>query len=128
MAKNELILCDTNIFINLFRGNTNVKVILERIGNDNIAFSIITFAEIMYGTSKTQLPAIKVFFEQLTPVDLDTDISKEFKGLILSYAFSHRIGIPDTLIAATAISQGLTLYTENKKDFDFIPGIKFFKP
>lgn len=127
MAKSEMILCDTNVFINLFRGDANIKATLEKIGDENIAFSIITFAEILYGTPKSQLPAIKSFFEQLTPIDLDQDISREFKGLILSYAFSHRIGIPDTLIAATAISQGLTLFTENKKDFDFIPGIKFFK-
>lgn len=128
MAKNEMILCDTNIFINLFKGKADVKATLDKIGNENIAFSIITFAEIIYGTPKTKLHAIKAFFEQLTLVDLDTDISKEFKRLILSYAFSHRVGIPDTLIAATAISQGLTLLTENKKDFDFVPGIKFYKP
>jgi len=116
-----------NIFINLFKGVDTVKAALDKIGNDNIAFSIITFAEIIYGTKKTELPAIKKFFSQLRLIDLDTDISKQFNGLILSYAFSHRVGIPDALIAATAISQGLTLYTENKKDFDFIPGLKFYK-
>jgi hypothetical protein len=31
-------------------------------------------------------------------------------------------------IGATSISFGLVLYTENKKDFDFIPEIKFHKP
>lgn len=128
MAKNEVILCDTNIFINLFRGQQSVKATLDKIGNGNIAFSIITYAEIIYGTPKAKLPAVKSFFAQLTLVDLDTDVSKQFKAIILSYSFSHRVGIPDSLIAATAISQGLTLYTENKKDFDFIPGIKFYKP
>ncbi len=128
MAKNEMILCDTNIFVKLFRGDAGVKATLDKIGNDNIAFSIITFAEILYGTPKTKLSAIKAFFGRLKLIDLDTDISKEFNGLILSYTFSHRTGIPDTPIAATAISQGLTLFTENRKDFDFIPGIKFYKP
>lgn len=122
-----MILCDTNVFINLFKGKQETKSILDKIGNENLAFSIITFAEIIYGTPKSQLPGIKAFFEQLTLVDLDVKISREFKRLILSYAFSHRVGIPDSLIAATAISQGLTLFTENKKDFDFIPGIKFYK-
>ena len=127
MAKNEMIICDTNIFINLFRGQEKTKMALNKIGNDNIAFSIITYAEIIYGTPKTKLLPIKSFFDQLTLIDLDTDISKLFKGLVLSYSFSHKVGIPDTLIAATAISQGMALYTENKKDFDFIPGIKFYK-
>lgn len=128
MAKNEIILCDTNIFIHLFRGKANIKAALDKIGNDKIAFSIITYAEIIYGTPKAKLSSIKTFFEQLTLIDLDTDISREFKGIVLSYSFNHHIKIPDVLIAATAINQGVPLFTENKKDFDFIPGIKFHKP
>lgn len=38
-----MILCDTNIFINLFKGKAEVKATLDKIGNENIAFSIITF-------------------------------------------------------------------------------------
>jgi len=61
MAKNEMILCDTNIFINLFRGEQNVKTALDKIGNNNIALSIITYAEIIYGTPKTKIPIIRSF-------------------------------------------------------------------
>jgi predicted nucleic acid-binding protein len=35
--------------------------------------------------------------------------------------------ISDSFIAATAIKQDLCLYTDNKKDFNFIEGIKFYK-
>ena len=35
--------------------------------------------------------------------------------------------ISDTIIAATAIENDLFLYTDNKKDFNFIDGIKFHK-
>jgi predicted nucleic acid-binding protein len=35
--------------------------------------------------------------------------------------------ISDSFIAATAIKQDLFLYTDNKKDFNFIEGIKFYK-
>jgi predicted nucleic acid-binding protein len=44
-AKNEMILCDTNIFINLFRGNVKTKKALEKIGSENIALSTITYAD-----------------------------------------------------------------------------------
>ena len=47
MAKNEVILCDTNIFINLFKGQLKVKTALDKIGKENIALSIITYAEII---------------------------------------------------------------------------------
>lgn len=73
-----MILCDTNIFISLFRGQENVKAALNKIGNGNIAFSVITYAEIIYGTPKAKLSAIKAFFEQLALIDLDTNVSKEF--------------------------------------------------
>jgi predicted nucleic acid-binding protein len=34
--------------------------------------------------------------------------------------------ISDAFIAATAIHNNLLLYTDNKKDFDFIKEIKFY--
>ncbi len=37
------------------------------------------------------------------------------------------ISVPDCLIAATAIITGYPLLTYNKKDFDFIDGITFYK-
>lgn len=36
--------------------------------------------------------------------------------------------IPDALIAAIAIANGLELFTYNKKDFDFIPELKLYRP
>ena len=128
MAKNEVILCDTNIFINLFKGQLKAKTALDKIGNENIALSIITYAEIIYGTKKADINTIKAFFDQYKVIDIDINVSKVFKGIVLNYSYNQHIKIPDALIAATAISLGLPLYTENKKDFDFIPELKLHKP
>lgn len=128
MAAKQLILCDSNIIISLFRGRKNVKATLEKIGSQNIAFSIISYAEIIYGTRKSDLKKIKLFFDGHILIDIDTGISKVFKGIVLNYSFNHHIKIPDALIAATAIYLGIPLYSENKKDFDFIPEIIFHKP
>jgi len=40
-----------------------------------------------------------------------------------TYALSHRPGIPDVLIAATALDHDLSLFTLNVKDFRFIPDL-----
>ena len=128
MAKNEVILCDTNIFINLFKGQLKVKTALDKIGKENIALSIITYAEIIYGTKKSGITTIKSFFDQYTEIDIDINVSKVFKGIVLNYSYNQNIKIPDALIAATAISLGLPLYTYNNKDFDFIPEIKLHNP
>ena len=84
MAAEQLILCDTNIFINLFKGRANVKAVLDKIGTENIGVSNITYAEIIYGTKKADLNKIKSFFDNLTVIDIDSKISKEFKGIVLN--------------------------------------------
>jgi len=84
MAKGEMILCDTNIFIHLFRGQTKVKAALDKIGNEKIALSIITYAEIIYGTKKADLNTIKAFFDTHKVLDIDVNVSRIFKGLVLN--------------------------------------------
>ena len=43
------------------------------------------------------------------------------------YSLSHKLTIPDALIAATAITQDLELYTLNIKDFRFIKDLKTYQ-
>lgn len=127
MAKNEVVLCDTNIFINLFRGHPKARVVFAKIGAPNIALSIVTYAEVIYGTKKTDVSRVKQFLERYSVIDIDVMVSQAFKGLALNYSNHHHIKIPDALIASTAIAYGYPLYTENKKDFDFIPEVKLYK-
>ena len=61
-------------------------------------------------------------------ISLDADISDRFLALLEKYALSHRLSVPDALIAATALSQNLALYTLNVKDFRFIPDLKLHTP
>ena len=46
--------------------------------------------------------------------------------LMSRYSLSHKVSIPDMLIAATAISHELELYTLNTKDFKFIPELNLY--
>jgi predicted nucleic acid-binding protein len=127
MASQQVVLCDTMIFIRLFQGNEKVRKQLEKIGDEQIACSVITYSEIIYGTKKNNLSDVKNYFNSIKVLPLSENISKEFIGLSLNYSYSHHIKIPDAIIAATAIQYGLPLFTENKKDFDFIPEIRFHK-
>ena len=63
---------------------------------------------------------IKGFVE----IDLNEKISQIALQLSQEYALSHKMGIPDTLIAATALVYDLELRTSNLKGFRFIPTIK----
>ena len=48
--------------------------------------------------------------------------------LLESYALSHRLSVPDALIAATALRHNLKLYTFNLKDFRYIEGLTLYTP
>jgi predicted nucleic acid-binding protein len=111
MGKKKVVLCDTNILFELLKHNTRVKSYLEEIGNENIAFSIITHAEAYAGSSKEDLKILKSFFSKHKVYHLDRETSRIFSGLIQSNPSRHSKWIPDALIAATAISNHLEVYT-----------------
>ena len=126
MAAKQLILCDSNVIIRLFQGHASIKKILDEIGEEQRAASVVTYSEIIYGTRKDDIPKVKTFFRSIRLIHISEAISRTFIGISLNYSYRHHIKIPDALIAATAITLG-PLYTENKKDFDFIPEVKFYK-
>ena len=43
-----------------------------------------------------------------------------------TYSLSYKLGIPDTLIAATARTHDIELHTLNQKDFQFIPDLLLY--
>ena len=47
-------------------------------------------------------------------------------NLIEIYSKSHGLKVADALIAATAISSDIELWTFNKKDFRFIENLRLF--
>lgn len=57
-------------------------------------------------------------------LELSQEIVTLALQLQLQYILSHRIGIPDSLIAATALVFNLELRTYNMKDFRFIPTLQ----
>ena len=126
--KGKIILCDSNILFEFFKGNRDVKNNLTEIGDTQIAFSIITHAEAYAGSSKDDVRELKLFFGRYPLYHIDENTSKIFNGLMLSYYNRHSKWIPDALIAATALSNQIELYTLNRKDFDFIPYLTLYNP
>jgi hypothetical protein len=43
------------------------------------------------------------------------------------YSLSHKLTIPDAMIAATALTHNISLYTLNLKDFRFIQGLQIYQ-
>jgi tRNA(fMet)-specific endonuclease VapC len=120
-----MVIFDTNILIELYRGNIKVKEEIELLNTNVFYISTITVAEFMVGArDKADLKRIEKQLNKYTVIPINTDISEIFTDLFKQLTLSHRPGIADTLIAATALYYHLPLYTYNKKHFQFIPGIQ----
>jgi predicted nucleic acid-binding protein len=95
---------------------------LQQLGSSNIAVSVITKAELFYGArDKQELAKIERHLSVCCCYGLSDAISALFIELMSRYSLSHKVSIPDMLIAATAITHELELYALNIKDFKFIP-------
>jgi len=132
MATKQII-CDTDVMIDyLDRVNirhTTTKTVLEEIiGLDNIFISAITKMELIRGAiNKIELVKINKHIDRFNVIPIDHSITRKAISLIQAYALSHKLTIPDGLIAATTLTSDLALFTYNTKDYKFIPDLKLFK-
>lgn len=123
-----MILCDTDIIIELYRNNENIITELKNIGEGNIAISVITAGELFYGAlNKTELKQIERDVKCLDIKFVNEEISVLFYNLMVEYSSSHKISIPDALIAATSIVHRIELFTLNVKHFKYIKGIQLYR-
>jgi len=119
-----MILCDTNVIIEVLKNNPSVTSRIEEIGLGRIAISVVTAMELYYGAlNKAELGKIKRHLSSVRIFQIDEAISRAASELIERYSKSHGLQIPDALIAATSIQQGCPLYTGNTRDFIFIEKI-----
>jgi tRNA(fMet)-specific endonuclease VapC len=120
-----MVIFDTTVLIDLHRGNISVRKRIEEMTPPTIYISSITVAEFMVGAKdKLDMLQIQKHLDNYTILSINEAINTIFLELFTSYSLSHRPGIADTLIAATALYYDLPVFTQNKKHFGFIPGIQ----
>ncbi|HDL65088.1 MAG TPA: type II toxin-antitoxin system VapC family toxin [Proteobacteria bacterium] len=124
-----MILCDTNVIIESFKGNDIAIAELKSIGIRNIALSAVTVMELYYGAyNKRELSRIKRDIHSIAILQINVDISGKAISLIERYSKSHNLQIPDAIIAATCLIYGIKIHTYNRRDFEYISGLKLFLP
>jgi tRNA(fMet)-specific endonuclease VapC len=119
-----MILFDTNILIEIYKDNAKIIEAAKQIGQENIAVSDVTCAELLYGArNKKELQAIRKDLNKLTVLPIQSSISSLAVELVEKFALSHKLSLPDALIASTAITYNVKLYTLNIKDFRFLKDV-----
>ena len=128
MAETQLVLCDTNILIDLSKRNQDIIQNLKAIGTVNVRVSAISAGEFIFGAlNKADLVKINKALDAITIIQVSEEISKEGIALVKRYGLSHTLTVPDALIVATALIYDLPLYTLNRKDFRFIKGLNLYE-
>ncbi|MGK5091028.1 type II toxin-antitoxin system VapC family toxin [Deltaproteobacteria bacterium TL4] len=123
-----MILCDTNILIEFYKENDSVIQKLRQIGKNQISISAVSQAELYFGAfNKEEFNQIKQHLSMIQIFPISTEVSNKFVQLMEQYSLSHRLSLPDALIASTAIIHNLALYTLNLKDFRFIEELKLYR-
>ncbi len=120
-----MVLLDTNILIGFWKQNALMQSQLQAIGETNLCISAVTEAELLVGARDTQdLRMIRRKIAHLPVIPIDPDICTSMAKLLTKFVLSHRLQMPDALIAATALHHDLPLFTLNLKDFRYIPNLR----
>ena len=122
---------DTNIIA--YARNNRPEDVLQRLLQhrpEDICISAITLAELEYGVYNSLRPeqnqlALMTFLSSIAVVPFDADAAREY-GLIRADLKKKGtlIGANDLLIAAHARALGVTLVTNNTREFERVEGLK----
>lgn len=112
-------LLDTNFCIDLFVGRTpRGAARVEQCVDGELVTSAIVYAEVMIGArTRNQQEVAEAFFRQVAVLPFERNAGDTYAEL------PFERGNFDRLIAAHALSLGLTLVTSNERDFAGISGM-----
>ena len=128
MGQKQIILCDTDVIIELYRNDPEIISELKSIGQENIAVSMITAGELIYGAlNKKELNQIMKDLNSLRVLDINRKICKIFLDIMEKYSLSHELSLPDGFIASSAIAHDIQLFTLNIKHFRYIENLKLYQ-
>ncbi|HSE41758.1 MAG TPA: PIN domain-containing protein [Acidobacteriota bacterium] len=123
-------LLDTNICIYIVREKpASVLTRFSKIKPGDVGISVITLCELEFGVENSSnrdknREALNLFVLPLVVFSLTVPVAEEY-GRIRYASRKNRIGAYDLLIAAHAIQLGFTLVTNNIREFQRIPGLRY---
>jgi predicted nucleic acid-binding protein len=114
------ILLDTSVIVDVLserRGRRNLLGSLVQQGH-RLAYCAINVTEIWAGMRPNEAGKAADFFGRLDYVEITFEIARAAGSLILEWRHKGwTVELPDAMIAAVALQLGLTLATDNRKDF-----------
>ena len=122
-------LLDTNIVIYVIKRRPREVLEVFNRHHGHMAVSAITLAELVHGAEKSQFPArnlnvVEDFCSRLSVLPYTQEAAYHYGAIRAALeSKGQTIGVNDLHIAAHARSQGLTLVTNNLREFERVPGV-----
>jgi len=124
-------LIDTNICIYILNNRVEGSAQwIKNAGLENVCVSSITVAELEFGLAKSEKydetqSAIYKFLSGFNIIDFDLNAAQSYGRLRAELQRQGKpIGAMDMLLAATALAKGMTLVTNNEKEFARLNNLK----
>ena len=113
------------------RGNEKARALIETI--DSFHLSVISYIELLQGMrNKNELRELRKALNEwhANVLFISEEISAKALFLIETFYLSHSLTLADALIAATAVSYGIAIFTGNDRHYRMIAGldVKKFAP
>jgi predicted nucleic acid-binding protein len=121
-------LVDSDVMVDLTRGNSVAADYIDGLG-DGWSISMITCLELLSGTrTQRETNDIDLVLSGYRTIPPNEEIARRAWYLMKTFARSHGLQPLNALIAATAIEEGLTLATRNRKHFQMISELSLEVP
>jgi predicted nucleic acid-binding protein len=121
-------LIDSDVMVDFTRGNFKAADYLDSLSGDCL-LSAITALELIAGARNQRgVSDLDILISAYQKIPPNEDITRRAYALMVTFARSHGLHALDALIAATAIQNGLTLVSKNRKHFKMIGELKLEVP
>jgi predicted nucleic acid-binding protein len=129
--RGDSVIVDSDVLVWALRKNPRAAAAINAI--DSVSVSIVTVMELFQGArDKREANEVTSLLDGLKARVLPLTESVGFRALtyIEEHALSTALGIPDALIAATAVEAGERILTGNDRHFRVVQelGIQVFRP
>jgi predicted nucleic acid-binding protein len=125
------VIFDTDVIVWALRGNKRATTAIDHA--ESLEISVISYMELLHGArDKKDLRLTKTYVADLgfQIVPLSENIGHRATIYLEEYGLKSNLGVPDVLIAATAVENDKVLCSGNAKDYKDIAevALKVFRP
>lgn len=120
---------DSSVLVDYFRGTKKAEEYLKTL--EKIRMSRVAWMELIFGVKNKR--ELLLTDKQLKALDceiieVDEEISQIAGRLLKKYVLQRKIGVADSLIAATAIKLGEGLISHNRRHFESVGELSLTVP